>query len=320
MHTAGDFIMDTIVEQVVFCEDAAAVCESVARLLRRIESRLSFFKPGSDIRMLNDAAGTGAPVPIGADALCVLLAALEYSEKSGGAFDVTAAPLMECWRNAAAMGNDKAPGEDELSAAKNLVGYDGLYVYPENSTAMLAKKGAAVDLGGIAKGYAADLAVGLYMTMGAQAALINLGGNVKTLGKKPDGQPWIVGMQDPDRERGEFFGILRVGEVSAVTSGGYERFSVIGTKKYHHIIDPVSGIPSVSGLISATVIARESMRADALSTAAFILGRERAMELLENYPGTEAVLMDDERRIWLTGGAREVWSPAPGCEQPVYLM
>ena len=306
--------MDTAVEQRVFGENAAAACAAVARLLRRLEDRMSFFKPGSDVRALNEAAGLGIPIRVGAETVFVLLAAKELAEKTCGAFDVTAAPLSECWRGAARRGDGIPPTEEELANAVSLIGNDVLSLFPENGAAQLTKKGAAVDLGGIAKGYAADRAIELYKTMGVEAALINLGGNVKTIGKKPDGQPWVVGLQDPDKERGVFLGSLQVAAASVATSGGYERFSVIGTEKYHHIIDPANGSPAESGLLSATVIAGSSMQADGLSTAAFVLGLEQAAGLLECYPDVEAILIDEERRVWITPGARESWNPAPGYE------
>jgi len=314
-HTARHFIMNTFVEQIVFGENAGAVCESAAALLRRLEDRMSFFRPGSDIWLLNGTAGSGRPVPVGGDTLRVLRAALYYAERSGGAFDVTAAPLSKCWREAAARGDDKPPGEEELRRARASVGSAGLRLFPEDGTAMLMHARGAVDLGGIAKGYAADRAVEFYRAMGIKSALINLGGNVMTLGEKPDGELWTVGLQDPDERRGVFFGALRIrGGTSVVTSGGYERFVTIGARRYHHIIDPASGYPASSGLRSATVIARESMQADALATAAFVLGLRRAARLLADFEDAEAVFMDDERHVWLTPGARDAWLPAPGYE------
>ena len=304
--------MDTVVEQCVFGSNAADACKAVTRLLRQLEDRLSFFRPGSDVRRLNDAAGMGVPVPISADAMCVLRAALDFADKSGGAFDITAAPLSECWRRAAACGEDRAPDDAALSRARALVGSDGLRVDHAAGTAMLLRKCSAIDLGGIAKGYAADCAIKLYRDLGIETALINLGGNVGTLGVKPDGQQWTIGLQDPDAVRGIYFGTLRVSGVSVVTSGGYERFSVIGNEKHHHIIDPASGWPTASGMVSVTVIAGESMCADALSTAIFVLGLERAGSLLAQYPGTEAVLVDTERRIWVTEGAWDNFQPTPG--------
>lgn len=312
-YIAEDFIMDTLIEQRVFGGNAGAVCEKVAAMLGRLEDRMSRFRPGSDIWALNEAAGSGIPTPVGAETMLVLQAALSYAESSGGAFDVTATPLSARWREAAARGDGLAPGEEELSRDLALVGSGWLRLYPAMGTAMLEKKGAAVDLGGIAKGYAADRAAELYRALGAEAALINLGGNVKTMGEKPDGQPWAVGLQDPGEERGVYFGALRLrGGMSVVTSGGYERYYMIGGVKYHHIMDPVSGRPASSGLLSATVVAEDSMGADALSTAVFVLGRERGARMLAAYPRAEAVLMDAERRLWITPGAMDAWTPAPG--------
>ena len=325
VYTAEDFIMDTTVRQQIYGEYAARACESASDLMRRIEDRMSFFRSGSDIRALNEAAGTGGPVPVCADTMTVLRAARDYAEQSDGAFDVTAAPLSVYWREAAAGGDgrpdSKLPDEEALRRVRRLVGSDGLRLFPEAGTAMLEKKHSAVDLGGIAKGFAADRVVELYRAMGIAAALVNLGGNVKTLGRKPDGQPWIIGLQDPDEARGVYFGLLRVGGTSVVTSGAYERFVKIAGERYHHIMDPRSGRPARAGLSSATVIAEDSMRADALSTAIFVLGRERAGRLLSAYPGTEAVLMDDSRRVWLSPGIRETWAPAPGYEDlPVHAL
>jgi thiamine biosynthesis lipoprotein len=303
-----DFIMDTAVDQQIFAGDAPFVYEQTVSLLRQTEERMSFFRPGSEIHTLNALAGTGKATPLHPDTLRVLTAAQEYCTASGGAFDVTAAPLMACWREG------KIPSEATLTAARALVGNQYLQLDPVKGTALLTKKGCAVDLGGIAKGYAADLALALYRAQGVTSALINLGGNVQTLGRKPDGSPWAVGLQHPHRVRGAYFGVVYAEDASVVTSGGYERFLEIGSEKYHHILDPQTGFPAASGLLSATVVSPDSMRADALSTAVFVLGRERGRLLLQSYPDAGAVLLDKQMQVWVTQNLRDKFRLTPEFE------
>jgi len=308
-----DFIMNTPVEQTVCGPDADAIAAQAVDLMRRLECILSFFLPGSDVWNLNEAAGHGA-VPLQPETVEVLREALHYSRLSGSAFDVTAAPLTDLWRRCGKQ--QKVPDGDEIRRLQALVGYQHLEV--GDDTACLSSEGCAVDLGGIAKGLAADACVQLYRAEGVESAFVNLGGNVKAIGGKTPSEPWSVGLQHPGLPRGASFASLAVVDESVVTSGSYERFATVDGHRYHHIIDPRTGWPSDSGLQSVTVICESSMKADALSTAAFVLGLDDGLTLVCEQ-GTDAVFLTDDGDVYITPGVRSRFQLAPDCGFQCYV-
>ena len=179
-------------------------------------------------------------------------------------------------------------------------------------SAELGRAGQAVDLGGIGKGYAGDRAKEVLRDHGIASAYANLGGNVITVGHKPDGTPWQIGIQHP-RQEGALLGVLSVTDRSVVTSGDYQRFYIDGHgKRQHHILDPTTGYPAASGLISVTVVTDRSMVADVLSTALFVAGLERGLGLLEGYARAEAIFVDANLRVYVTRGLRPYFQPACG--------
>jgi thiamine biosynthesis lipoprotein len=178
----------------------------------------------------------------------------------------------------------------------------------DGGTVFLPEPGMVLDLGAIAKGYAADQLAEFLVTEGVSSAILNFGGNVYVLGEKPDGSLWRVGIQDPEKIRNQTIAVAEVGQTSMVTSGTYERFFVdeASGKTYHHIIDPENGFPVDNGLLSVTIISGNSMNADGLSTACFVLGLERGLSLLESLPDAEGVFITTEREFYFTSGAREL--------------
>lgn len=203
------------------------------------------------MNLLNDAAGKEY-VSLGEDTLYVLDKAKQYSEISKGAFDVTIGPLVKSW--GVFTDNPKVPSKTEIDDLLNLVNYKDINIDFENSKAMLAKQGQIVDLGGIAKGFAADEAVEIYKKHGVKSAMISLGGNILTLGAKPDGRPWNVGIRNPRGKDSSYIGIVSVKDKAVVSSGDYERFFKKDGVRYHHILDPKTGYPANTGLIGTTII------------------------------------------------------------------
>ena len=297
--------MGTVVNQIVHGADARGATLAALREVRRLEALMSRFSPRSDVSRLNRAAG-GKPVRLHPDAIRVLAKALEVSRLSGGAFDITASPLVSLWK--VTSDSPALPPEDAIKQARRLVDYRCLTVDERSGTASLRDSGQMVDLGGIAKGYAADRALDIYRKRHVASAMIDLGGNIAVLGPKEDGSPWNVGIQDPDAPRGECLGVLSVVGKSVVTSGDYERFFEVDGQRYHHIVDPRTGYPAESGLRSVTVVASSSMTADALSTALFVLGLERGLELLRTINAeassedVEALFITAERNVYITPG------------------
>jgi thiamine biosynthesis lipoprotein len=300
-----DVCMGTVVQQTVWGGNARQAAAAVQREIRRLQSLLSVYSSGSDVAGLNKMAGKG-PVTLHPDTVRVLSRALEISSLSDGAFDITAGPLIKAW--AVTSGNPVPPSGSAISSLRDLVSYRDLHVDGPGRSAYLAKPGQMVDLGGIGKGFAGDKAASVYRRHGIESALLDLGGNIVAVGSRPDGSPWNVGIQDPAGARGECLGVLQVRNRSVVTSGDYERYFEAGGRRYHHIIDPATGYPASSGLSSVTVVGDDSMTADGLSTAVFVLGAEKGLRLIAQVRGAEAVLVTSAREVIVTDGLKQAFS------------
>lgn len=272
--------------------------DKAVRRVSEIDGKMSAFDPGSEIFRLNQAAGR-KPVAVSEEAFLLLKRAKEFAELSGGAFDMTIRPLVALW--GIGRKSDFIPQQSEIKNARKLVNHNDLILDESKCTAYLKKAGQAVDLGGIAKGYAADEVKRLLTEGGVPSALIDLGGNIVAVGSRPDGEPWQVGIQNPASVRGEYIGTLAVTDKTVVTSGSNEQFFVKAGSRYHHILDPRTGRPAQSGLLSVTVVGISSVAADALTTAAFVLGTEKGAKFLKAR-GVEAVFTTEDYRIYLTEG------------------
>jgi thiamine biosynthesis lipoprotein len=259
----------------------------------------------TDLDRINAEAG-GRPVAVHGDLLDVLEEARRYAELSEGAFDPTIGPLVRLW----GIGGDKprVPAGEEIRQALALVDWRDLVIDRGAGTAFLRRRGQALDLGAIAKGYAADQAAAIVSRRLSRRAIIDLGGNIFALGERPGRESWRIGVQDPLEDRGNYLGILRVKNKSVVTSGIYERYFEEGGIAYHHILSTADGYPVRNGLLSVTIIADRSIDADALSTAVFALGLERGRALIETRPATEAVFVTEDRNVVLSSGAAEIFT------------
>ncbi len=287
-----------------------AIDTAFARL-REIEDRLSANKDGTDIELVNRAAG-GAPVAVSDDAVFVLGKALEYAALTDGAFDPSVGPLVRLW----GIGTEAArvPAQAEIDAALALVDWRGIELDRAAKTIRLPKIGMRLDLGAIAKGFAADEVRNVLLRAGVKAAIVDLGGNIYALGGKPGGSPWRIGIQVPRPEsevpRGVYLGVVEGRDLTLVTSGVYERFFEREGRSYHHILDTATGWPVRNGLVSVTIAAGSSIDADALSTSLFALGTEKGMALAERLGGIAVVLVDEKDRISLSETARGMFSLA----------
>lgn len=261
----------------------------------------------TELLRTNRNAG-GDAVSVSPDTLEVVQRALEFSRRTRGAFEVSIQPLVDLW----GIGTDheRVPGEEEIADTLRLIDYTQVEIDPFAATISLGRPGMGVDVGGIAKGYAADEAARMLRADGVAHALLDFGGNIYALGHKPDGSPWRIGIQRPFSTRGEYIGIVRVSDLSVVTSGVYERSFTSDGVRYHHILDPSTGRPARTGLESVTVVAAESIVADALSTAVFVLGLERGFQFVENQYGVEAAFVTEEREIYLSSGMEALFEPS----------
>lgn len=297
-----DFLMNTVVEQKIYSENPEKVYQKTVGEIKRLEKLMSFFIETSDVSIMNRSAGK-EKVKIHADVMTILRKSLEISKISKGAFDITLAPVIDLWRSCGKI--SQLPLDDQIKERLYCTGYTHLKLDENTGTASLIKEGCAIDLGGIAKGFAADVCIDIYKSMGVESAFINFGGNVKTIGKKSDGQEWVIGIQHPDEKRGVSLGVVLVSDTSVVTSGIYERYFKLHGKKHHHILDARTGRPSESDIKSITIICGNSMQADALSTAVLVMGSHDGIELLHTIPEAEAVLVTRDNKIYLTKGVRQ---------------
>jgi thiamine biosynthesis lipoprotein len=252
---------------------------------------------------INRQAGI-APVKVRADLIEVLEAALRYAEISGGAFDPTIGPLVKLW----GIGTDtqRVPADDEISAMLELVDFRDLVIDRDQGTAFLRRKDMKLDLGAIAKGYAADEAARIAKEGKVKHGIIDLGGNILAMDwRGKDGKvliPWRIGLQNPQNTRGEYIGVLAVHDASVVTSGVYERYFESDGKRYHHILSTTNGYPVDNGLLSVTIVTERSIEADALSTAVFALGFEHGKALIDSIPNAQAVFVFSDMSVKITEG------------------
>ena len=207
--------------------------------LKELENTLSINKTGTLIDKINEQAGI-APVVVDEDTYQVLEEGLVYSQLTDGAFDITIGPIVKLWN--IGFPEARVPSTTEITETLPLIGFDKVVLNPNDSSVYLSEKGMRLDLGGIGKGYAADVIATLLKEHGVKHAIIDLGGNLYTLGDKPGNQLWSIGIQDPFNPRGKIIGRLKTANKSIVTSGIYERYlEDANGRKYHHILDPKTG-------------------------------------------------------------------------------
>lgn len=287
------FAMDTFMILDAYGKNGKQAVSLGEKEINRLEQLLSTTQTESDIYKLN----SNEENTLNEECIELIKAASEVSERSQGAFDLSIYPIVKEW--GFTTGDYKVPSEDEIGQLLNLVNYKDIAL--DGNKVSFAKKGMQIDLGGIAKGYASDRVIKLFKDTGVKSGLITLGGNVQALGTRPDGSLWRVGVRSPLDET-DYIGVLSVKDKAVITSGGYERYFEENGKKYHHIIDPATGSPSESGLISVTIISESGTLADALSTTLFVLGEEEAIAYWRQYGGFDAVLITEDKRVIVTEG------------------
>ena len=284
--------LGTIVRITLYGDDSKKlnnVLDLSMKEIERLENLLSVNIPSSDVSLVNRASGE-YPVKVSEEAGSLLERAIEWSERTGGAFDPTVGKIVKLW----GIGTESAavPDPEQLKEAVDMTDFRKVSVLHEvNGTFVQTAKGQRIDLGGIAKGYITEKVKALLINEGVSSALIDLGGNIAVFGSSPKPGKWKLGLQHPFMPRGEYFGIAEVSDVSVVTSGAYERYFESGGIRYHHIFDTATGYPALSDLASVTIISEDSTDADALSTALFVMGFERGISLLRELKNVEAVLV-----------------------------
>ncbi len=286
-HSATGFACDTVVTVTAYApqetvDAALSICTDYEKVLSKTVG-------GSDVWRMNHA--NGEPVTVDPETAAILSLAVEIGALSDGAFDVTVAPASALWDFTSE--EPVLPDPDALRAACERIDYRNIVI--EGNTVTL-RNGAEIDLGGIAKGYIADRVAEYLRSQGVTSACINMGGNVVTIGTKPNGDPWTIGVRDPNGAPDESEEVLSVADGAVVTSGTYERGFTVDGVRYHHILDPETGMPVRSGLASVTIVGTRSDLCDALSTACFVLGEYASKPILDRFGVSAIFLYDDGSR------------------------
>jgi thiamine biosynthesis lipoprotein len=295
-----EFMMSTVVETTVYSSNKREGEQALTAAfgeVARLEAILDKNRSGSEVDHINTGAGEG-PVSVSTMTFEVIQLGLEFGERTGGAFDITIAPLMELW--GFGTGDTQVPSEEELTTALQYVDYKKVQLNTELTQVYLEEQMMELDLGGIAKGYIVDMAIELLRQAGITSASVDAGGDIRVIGNKPDGTPWRIGIRNP-RDRRNLVAVVNISDRSIVTSGDYERVFIHEGESYHHILDPKTGMPA-RGVASVTIIADNAMTADALSTAVFVMGLEQGMALVEEMPGIEAIIITEDEKIHISTG------------------
>ena len=290
------FAMDTMMDFTIYGE--SGLIDQSESLIASLESLVSVTDTGSELYAINQ---TGSGTLTG-KASSLMEQALEICRRTDGALDSSIYPIVRAW--GFTTGSYQVPDEAEIQALLPLVDYRKIqYDAATGTVTVTLPEGMEIDLGSVAKGYAGQLAAQMLREHGVQSALLNLGGNVQTVGTKPDGSPWQIGIKDPQGE--DAMMVLSVEDQAVVTSGGYERYFEQDGQTYWHIMDPSTGHPADSGLISVTIVGDEGVVCDGLSTALFVMGLEKAADLWAQSGDFEAVFVTASGEVYITEGLRD---------------
>jgi len=296
-HAREAAIMGTRVAVELWHEDpaaAAAAIDAVIAEMHRIDALMSHYKPESQLSRINREAAA-APVPVDPELAGLIARALEFSELSGGAFDITYASVGYLYDYR----EHRHPTDAEIEAALPAVNWRHVVVDREASTVRFLKPGVRIDLGGIAKGYAVDRCIGLLRARGIRNASVSAGGDSRLLGDRR-GRPWVVGIRHPD-DRARVIARIPLEDAAISTSGDYERYFDEDGVRYHHIINPRTG-RSATGVRSVTVIGPDATLTEGLTKSVFILGPERGLALVEAQPDADAVVVTSDGKVFYSKG------------------
>ena len=288
--TEKSFIsMDTVITEKIYGENSSTLISPVFNIVTGLDDTISRFDEKSAVYRLNTEGKTSDKA-----VNQIISSVKEISEATDGAFDITTGGLSDLW----SIGKDgeKIPSEKEIKAVLKDIDYSRVRI--EGGT--VYSDGCQIDLGAVGKGFACDLIKAYLSSVGAEGAVVSVGGSILAYGDyNKKGDVWSIAIRHP-RSENEFLGIISLDEGFVSTSGDYERYFEKDGKRYHHIFDARTGMPACSGLISVTVVADSGILSDALSTACFIIGAEKGKALIEKY-GASAILVDEKMNITTVG-------------------
>ena len=305
-YSKTELLLDTVFDITVFTEDEAEgnrLLREAFNEVRALEKTFSRFVSGSEVDKINQNAGEGS-VEVSSDMLKVVRSGIYFGEITEGSFDITIAPLMELW--GFGTGEQRVPSQEEIEEILPLVDYRQIQLDEQRFTVYLPQEEMSLDLGGIAKGYIVDRIVQYLESQNVELATVNAGGDIRVIGTREDGTPWRIGIRNPRNSNGQdITAVIPIVDQAVVTSGDYERFFTSDGKRYHHILDPHNGFPAAE-VISATIVAEECITADALSTAVFVLGPQKGMELVESLSGVEGLIIDSQEKLHVSSGLQDI--------------
>ena len=293
------FAMDTVMDVTAYGANAEKAVVAAVNRITALEQAFSVTMEESDVYAVNHAYGK--PVEVSGDTAALLSDALRYCMLTHGALDVSVYPVLKAWGFTTQ--DYRVPKADELQELLARVDYARVQC---DGNTVTVPANMEIDLGSVAKGYTGDQIMQIFRDSGVTSGMISLGGNVQTLGSKPDGSAWRIAVQNPLGEG--YVGVVEVRDEAVVTSGGYERYFEQDGEVYWHIIDPATGAPAKNGVISATIVSESGVRCDALSTALFILGRDGAETYWRTHGDFDYLLVLDDGSIVVSQGIADRFS------------
>lgn len=298
-HTASTFVMDTLATQTAYGPKAERAMRDVNAALAAFDNRLTMYGADGDIARINVAAGSGG-AEVSDETVALLQKGLALSAQSEGAFALTIAPITLAW--GVTSGQPRVPAQSEIDALLPLVNDEDVQI--EGNRVALARAGMGLDLGGLAKGEACNLARDIYEEYGVRSALLSIGGSsIYARGTKPDGTPWRVGFRDPNVGEGAYMASFTLTDMALGVSGGYERFFEVDGKAYIHIFDPRTGQPAQSDIVSVGAVHEDGAAADFWATTLFIWGKDRTLQYMRQ--GGAAIFVDEAGTLYVSESLRD---------------
>ncbi len=308
-YEKSNIVMDTAVTLNAYGENSQKAVEESFKRLDEINDMASANINTSDVFKINDASGKSY-VKVQPEIFKMIKTSIEYSKISNGAFDITLGPIINLW--GIGTDNERLPSDEEIKGKLPLVGYDKISVNENDSSVMLQKEGMAIDLGGVAKGFAIDEVSKIYKKYNIENGLINLGSSsIYAVGKNKEKKDWAVGIKHPRNEDpNEYLGIIKLSNESLSTSGDYERCFIKDNKRYHHIIDPKTGYPVDNGVMSDTIVIDgdledNGMLADILTTAVFTLGADKGIKLINSLDKVSCEITTSDYKVYTSDGFKD---------------
>lgn len=297
-----ELFMGTIIKITLYDSNDSTILDKSFDRIAEIESLVSINEAGTELDKVNDFAGI-SPVEVTPTTYEIVEKGLEYSKLSNGDFDITIGPLVKLWN--IGLDDAKVPTQEEIDSVLPLIDYNLLELNKDNHTIFLKNENMMIDLGSIAKGYAADEISRILTENNVNSAIIDLGGNIYAHGIKPSGTDWNIGIQNPFNTRGDIIGVLKVKNKTVVTSGIYERYIEKDGIKYHHLLNPHTGYPFENNIAGVSIVTDKSTDADALSTIVFAKGLEEGLKFVESLPNVDAIFITTDSKVYITDGIRD---------------